>query len=66
MKHKPPSRSTDALIGDEEQKGKQKRTKRKKQGERRGNGCLEENKERKRLWLNGIVMEVLKYGGVSR
>ena len=35
-------------------------------GERRGNGCLEENKERKRLWLNGIVMEVLKYGGVSR
>ena len=32
MKHPIRSRATDALIGDEEQNGKHKRTKRKKQG----------------------------------
>ena len=32
VKHPTPSRATDALTGNEEQKGKQKRTKRKKQG----------------------------------
>ena len=32
MKHPTLSRSTDALIGDEDQNGNQKRTKRKKQG----------------------------------
>ena len=32
MKHPTPSRAIDAIIGDEEQNGKQKRPKRKKQG----------------------------------
>ena len=32
VKHPTPSQATDALIGDEEQNGKQKSTKRKKQG----------------------------------
>ena len=32
VKHPTPSQATDALIGDEEQNGKQKKTKRKKQG----------------------------------
>ena len=32
VRHQTPSRATDALIGDEEKNGKQKRTKRKKQG----------------------------------
>ena len=32
VKHPAPSRATDALIGDEEQNGKEKRTKRKKEG----------------------------------